>query len=160
MSGGQMKLIVKKTSRMKTIIWMMSVRLMFTLVSRCECCEAPVARPKPRRAPQIRLWRRASMPRGRPQGGQERIGEHEEQRKADADHRDRIEQARDDEHSDEQRGCELRLARHAFEEATPEDAEADGRAERAHAEDETDGDCGHGLNLCDTFHFLSLRMKT
>src|SRR6185437_12259272 len=92
MSGGQMKLIVNKTSRMKTIIWMMSVRLMFTLVSRCEYCEARQASP-PRRASRVRQARpiiRRSVPGDRVQRREEGIRKHEEQREPNAYHRNRV----------------------------------------------------------------------
>ena len=49
-------------------------------------------------------------------------------------------------------GSEFRLARHALEEAAAEDAEADGRAERAQAEDDADGKYGHTFNVCNVFH--------
>ena len=77
---------------------------------------------------------------------QERIREREEQREADADHRDRVEQAGDDEHLHLQRRGQLRLARGAFQELAAEQAEADGGAERAEAEDDADGESGETLN--------------
>ena len=49
-------------------------------------------------------------------------------------------------------GVELRLARGAFEEAATENAEADGGAQRAEAEDDADGQHGHALDVCNAFH--------
>src|SRR5690348_2623680 len=89
--------------------------------------------------------------------GEEGIREHEEERKCDADEGDRIEQRRDDEHAREQRRPELGLARHALEEPAPENAEADGRAERAGTEDDAARDRGHGLDKCDIVHSTLLR---
>jgi hypothetical protein len=41
----------------------------------------------------------------------------------------------------------------AFEKAAAENSEADGGAERAQAEDDADGEHGHGLDVCDSFPF-------
>ena len=45
-----------------------------------------------------------------------------------------------------------RLTCGAFEEATPQDAEADGGTERAEAENDTHGKNGHALDGCNIFH--------
>src|SRR5581483_10193546 len=117
---------------------MMSVRWIFTLVSYiCTRRQQPPARDSVRSCLH---------------GGQERVREHEEEREGDADEGDRIEQCRDNEHPGEQRRRELRLARHAFEEAAAEDAETDCRAERARAENDAAREHGHGLDVCDVFH--------
>src|SRR5215469_15414177 len=132
--GGQIHFIVMRMSVANTIICTTSVRLMFTVrLSR---------RPKPGRSRSVRRLYRA----------EERIREREEQREADADHRDRVQQARDQEHLHAQHRQQLRLARRAFDEAAAENAEADGGAERAHAEDDADGQHGHGLDVCNVFH--------
>src|SRR5215467_13495000 len=104
-------------STANTTICTMSVRLIFTVL---------LSRPKRRGA------RADSVCRA--QCAEERVREREEQREADADHRHRVEQTRDQEHLHAQRRQELRLARGALDEASAEDAEADGGAEGAHAE--------------------------
>src|ERR1700739_3319540 len=138
---GQIHFIVPKISRANTTICTRSVRLMFTVRN---------SRPE-------RLGcRRRSMRRQR---AEERIREREEQREADADHRDRIQEARDQEHLHAQHRQQLRLARGACDEAAAENAEADGGPERAHAEDDADGQHGHGLDVCNVFHSISPRSK-
>ncbi len=54
---------------------------------------------------------------------------------------------------------QLRLAGRAFEEAATQNAEADSRAERAHAEDDADGKYGHGLDVCNVLHSTLLTGK-
>src|SRR6202521_5831340 len=87
----------------------------------------------------------------------EGIREREEQREADADHRHRVEQARDQEHLYAQHRQQLRLARRAFDETPAQKAEADGGAEGPHAEDDADGQHGHGLDVCNVFHSTLLK---
>src|ERR1700733_12139119 len=84
-----------------------------------------------------------------PERAKERIGKREVQCEPNADHRDRVEQARHDEHAHQQCRCELRLTRDAFEKAAAENAEADGSAECTQAKNQTDGEHSHGLDLCD-----------
>src|SRR5688572_22823684 len=72
----------------------------------------------------------------------ERVGEGEEQRDADADHRDRVEQRDDDEHLRLQHRGEFRLACGAFEEAAAQQAHADADAERAEADEDRDSNRG------------------
>src|SRR5579862_7208978 len=137
---GHTHFITAKTSVANTSICTMSVRFMFTVRS-------PGSTP----SDAARSVRR--------QRAQERIREGEEQREADTYHRDRIEQAGDQEHLHEQHRQELRLACRALDEAAAENAEADGGAERAHAEDDADGQHRHGLDMCNVFHSISPRNK-
>src|SRR3984893_4990598 len=136
---GQIHFIVPKTSKPNTNICTMSVRLMFTGYLLL--------------APSLRVSVR------RLQRAHERVREREEQREADADHRHRIQQARDQEHLDAQGWQQLRLARRAFDETPAQDAEADGGAEGPHAEDDADGQHGHGLDVCNVFHATLLKDK-
>ncbi len=53
-------------------------------------------------------------------------------------------------------GVELGLARRAFEKAAAENSEADGGAERAQTEDDSDGKYGHGLDVCEIIHSILL----
>src|SRR5438105_1973496 len=131
--SGQIHLIVPKTSKANTSICTMSVRLMFTGFSPARAVTACVS---------VRRLQRAH----------ERVREREEQREADADHRHRVQQARDQEHLHPQHRQQLRLARRALDEAPAQDAEADGGAEGPHAEDDADGQYGHGLDVCNVFH--------
>src|SRR6185312_13607944 len=85
--------------------------------------------------------------------GGEGVREREEQREADTDHGDRVDERRDDEHLHLQHRGQLRLTRGAFEEATTENTEADSRAERAQTENNADGENRHGLNVCEISHF-------
>src|SRR5882672_8651434 len=78
---------------------------------------------------------------------QERIREREEQCEADAHERDRVEQSGDDEHLHLERRGEFRLARGAFEKLAAEQAEADGRSERAQSEDQADAEGSKTLDL-------------
>src|SRR5580698_5273464 len=121
---GHTNFIVNQMRTMNTSICTINVRLMFTVVSR------PAPLPV---APLVR------------QPGGERIREREEQREADADHGDRVDQRRHDEHLHLQHRSELRLPCRALEKAAAENSEADGGAERSHAEDDADGEHGHGL---------------
>src|SRR2546421_272108 len=131
---GQIHFIVPKTSKANTSICTMSGGLMFTSLTPAES--------RQRAGSSVRRLQRAH----------EGIREREEQRKADADHRHRVQQARDQEHLHPQHRQQLRLARGALDEATAQDAEADGGAERSHAEDDADGQHGHGLDVCNVFH--------
>src|SRR5215472_13439937 len=132
--GGQIHFIVMRMSVANTIICTTSVRLMFTVrISR---------RPKTGRSRSVRRLYRA----------EERIREGEKQREADADHRYRVQQARDQEHLHAQHRQQLRLARRAFDEAATENAEADRGAQCAHAKDDADGQHSHGLDVCNVFH--------
>ena len=88
--------------------------------------------------------------------GGERIRERKEQRETDADHGDRVHQRRHDEHLHLQHRGEFGLTGRAFQKAAAENAEADGGAERAHAEDDADGQNGHGLDVCKVFHSILL----
>src|SRR5579862_2650021 len=135
---GQIHFIVPQMSTANTTICTMSVRLMFTVC---------LSRPK----------RRAALADSvcRLQGAEERVREGEEQREADADHGDRVQQARDQEHLHAQRRQQLGLTSGTLDEASAEDAEADGGAEGAHAEDDADGQHGHGLDVCNVFHSIS-----
>src|SRR5688572_5957679 len=72
----------------------------------------------------------------------ERVREGEEERDADADHRDRVEQRDDDEHLRLQHRCELRLTRGAFKEAAAQQAHADADAQRAEANQDRDSNRG------------------
>src|SRR5688572_25956862 len=72
----------------------------------------------------------------------ERVREGEEQRDADADHRDRVEQRDDDEHLRLQHRREFRLARGTLEEAPAQQAHADADAQRAEADENRDSDRG------------------
>src|SRR5438552_18980874 len=104
-------------------------------------------------------------PRGRPkfpqeissdyllQPRQERIREREEQRETDTDHGNRVDERGDNEHLGLQHRRQLRLTRRTFEKAATENAETDGGAQRTHAEDDSDGQHGHGLDMCNVFHF-------
>src|SRR5215472_9821434 len=139
-SGGQIHFIVIQMIVANTSICTKSVRLMFTV------------RASRRRNPG--RWR--SVPRNR---AEERIRECEEQREADTDHRHRVQQSRDQEHLHAQRRQQFRLARRAFDEAPAQDAEADGSAKRDHAEDDADGQHGHGLDVCNVFHSTLLEKK-
>src|SRR2546421_5944553 len=131
-TSGQTKVIVNQTSTMNTSICTMSVRLMFTAYASV----LPVQR------------------------AHEGIREREEQCEADTDHRDRVQQARDQEHLYAQRRQQLRLARRAFDETAAQNAETDGGAECPHAEDDTHGQHGHGLDLCNAFHSTLLQTET
>src|SRR6185312_4373273 len=95
---------------------------------------------------------RRSDGRGSMHGRQEGIREHEEEREGDADEGHGVEQGRHDEHSDEQSGGELGLARHALEETAAEDTEADGGAERSHAENQSACKRGHRFYECNVTH--------
>src|SRR6185312_7413375 len=57
-----------------------------------------------------------------------------------------------DEHLHLQHRGQLGLTRGAFEKAAAENTEADGRAERAHAENDAYGEHRHGVNVCEIFH--------
>src|SRR3984893_17405117 len=138
---GQTYFIVPKISKANTSICTISVRLMFTVPSLL-----------PRAASGCASVRRA-------QRVHEGIREREEQREADADHRHRIQQARDQEHLYAQHRQQLRLARRALDETPAQDAEADGGAEGPHAEDDADGQHGHGLDVCNVFHATLLKDK-
>src|SRR5690348_1703550 len=83
---------------------------------------------------------------------EERVREHEEQGERDADEGHGIEQRRHDEHSDEQSGRELGLARHSLEESSAENTEADGGAERSHAENQSAREGGHRFDECNIAH--------
>src|ERR1700722_7518859 len=132
---GHTNFIVNQIRTMNTSICTINVRLMFTFFSR------------PARLPGAALV-------GQP--GSERIREREEQREADADHGDRVDQCRHDEHLDLQHWSELRLPGRALEKAAAKNSEADGGAERAQAEDDADGEHGHGLDGCNIFHSILL----
>ena len=135
---GQIKFITTQMKMANTSIWTMSVTVIFTRVS----------------STSFRLL--SGQPPG-VIGPQERVREREEQREADADQRDRVEQAGDDEHLHLQRRGQLRLARGAFQELAAEQAEADGGTERAQAEDEADAESGEALdlgNICEHFPFF------
>src|SRR5690606_10395383 len=80
-------------------------------------------------------------------------------RERDADDRQRVEQARDDEHADLQHVRELRLTRRALEELAAEQAEADAGTERREAEDQADRDGGVRLDQSNEFHLVSPRLK-
>jgi len=68
----------------------------------------------------------------------------------------RVEQAGDDEHAHLKHACQFGLAAGAFEELAPEQTEADTGTESGKGEDQTDGNSGTGLDLCDEcFHLLS-----
>src|SRR5215469_16135875 len=137
--GGQIHFIVMRMSVAKTIICTTSVRLMFTVrLSRGR---------KPAGLCSVRRLYRA----------QERIREREEQREADADHRHRVQQACDQEHLHAQHRQQLRLARRALDEAAAENAEADRGAECTPAEDDANGQHGHGLDVCNAFHSTLLQ---
>src|SRR5215813_14256295 len=139
--GGHIHFIVISMSVANTIICTTSVRLMFTVrLSRGR---------KPAGPRSVRRLYRA----------QERIREREEQCEADADHRHRVQQARDQEHLHAQHRQQLRLARRALDEPAAEDAEADRGAERAAAEDDADGQHGHGLDVCNAFHSTLLQQS-
>src|SRR5262249_51065145 len=134
---GQIHFIVPQMSTANTTICTMSVRLMFTSFS-------------PDRKRRDALLESVSRHRA-----EERIGEREEQREADADHRDRVQKAGDQEHLHAQHRQQLRLACGTLDEAPAEDAEGAGGAEGAHAEDDADGQHGHGLDVCNVFHSIS-----
>src|SRR5579864_5556581 len=136
---GQTNRIVNQISRMNTIICTIRVRLMFTAWSpACASCAGSVRRV---------------------QRAEERVGEGEEQREADADHRDRVQEARHHEHLDAQHRQQLRLTRRALDEAPAEDAETDCGARRAQPEDDADRQHGHGLDVCN-FHSSLLQKGT
>src|SRR5215469_7936892 len=128
--GGQIHFIVAQMSVANTIICTTSVRLMFTV--RLSRGRKPVGQRSVRR-----LY-----------GAQERIRECEEQREADADHRHRVQEARDQEHLHAQHWQQLRLARRAFDEAATENAEANRGAQCAHPKDAADDQHSHGLDVC------------
>src|SRR6188768_3161438 len=123
---GQIKVITTQMKMANTSIWTMSVTVIFTRVSS---------------ANRVLLASRLA------DRNQERVLEREEQREADAHERDRVEQAGDDEHLHLQGRGQFRLARGAFQELAAEQAEADGGSERAHAEDDADGESGETLNV-------------
>src|SRR5579863_2469437 len=95
--------------------------------------------------------------RQRPERGHERIREREKERERHADECHRIEQAGDDEHSDQQCRSELRLTGNALEKTPPQDPEADRRAERSHPENQSDSDYGHSVDMCNVFHSTLLK---
>jgi hypothetical protein len=132
---------------------MMSVKLMFTFDSPASGSAAP--RGPQRRGP-ASARKSSACAAGRLGRRDERVGEGEEQREADADHRDRVDERRDDEHLGLQHRGELRLTGSAFEEASTENAEADGGAERAEAEDDAHGQHGHTVDSC---HSILLTKK-
>ena len=88
--------------------------------------------------------------------GQQRVGEREEHREADADDVRRVDQAEEQEDLRLQLRHQLRLAGRAFQEARAHDAHAHARAERAQADHEADADCrcrpGSVASIC-IFHF-------
>src|SRR5215467_14193982 len=134
---GQIHFIVPQMSVANTTICTTSVRLMFTL----------------------RVSVRGSESGSVLNPAEERVCEREEQRETDADHRHRIEQTRHQEHLHAQHRQQLRLARRALDEAAAENAKADGGAERAAAEDDADGQHGHGLDVCNAFHSTLLQQS-
>src|SRR6187401_3241010 len=80
----------------------------------------------------------------------ERIGEREEQRDADTDHRDGVEQRDHEEHLRTQHRSQLRLARSAFEESAAEKSHPDADAEGAEADQESNRDrrqTNHDIHL-------------
>src|SRR5579862_5757005 len=82
--------------------------------------------------------------------GPERAGEGEKQRDAYADHRHRVQETRDDEHLDLQHRHQFGLARGAFQKLAAQQAEADCRTQRAHADQDRDCNRGHALDLRQT----------
>src|SRR5262245_35693299 len=87
----------------------------------------------------------------------ERVREGEEERDADADHRDRVEQRHDDEHLGLQHWGKLRLACGALEEAAAEQAHADADAQSAEADQDRDSYRGKANH---SFHRTSPGRKT
>src|SRR5690606_29348126 len=132
MIGGQMNFIVNHTKTNIAIVWPISVRLKSTNV-----LLAYRSRSKLRRAGA------SAADQGVLQLTDERIGECEEQRDTDADHRDRVEQRDDEEHLRAQHRCKLRLACSTLEETAAEQAHADADAEGAEADQNRHRDCGH-----------------
>ena len=85
-------------------------------------------------------------------GGQQRVGEREHHRHADADQERRIDQAGEQEHAALQHRDQFRLAGSGFKELRAHDADAEGGAERTQADDDADGDGGEGLDVGKCFH--------
>src|SRR5258706_4809604 len=90
----------------------------------------------------------------------QRVGEREKHREADADDERSVDQAEKQENLGLELGHELRLSRGAFEEAAAHDAHAHACAERAQADHEADADSGGGLDHGDPLklvHSFSFR---
>jgi hypothetical protein len=85
---------------------------------------------------------------------EQRVGEREEHREADADDVRRVDQAEQQEDLRLQLRHQLRLARGAFQEARAHDADADARAERAQADHQTDPDGGARLDHRQQLHIF------
>src|SRR5882762_8452312 len=160
---GQIHFMVPNTSKANTSICTMSVRLMFTVLTPAPSRQRSglSVRRAQRLHEGIREREEQREADADHRGGDDRHGirEREEQREADADHRHRVQQARDQEHLYTQRRQQFRLARRALDEAPAQDAEADGGAECPHAEDDADGQHGHGLDVCNVFHSTLLEDK-
>src|SRR5881394_624776 len=140
MISGQTNLMQNQTKTVIAIAWPIRVILMSTRILLVLAALGALRRRRPSSAAARLLQLR-----------DERIGEREVERDADADHRDRVEQCDDEEHLGPQHARELGLTSRAFEPAAAEKPHADADAERAEADQNRHGDgrhTNHDVHLC------------
>src|SRR5688572_23947343 len=135
-STGQMNFMLNQTKTIIAIVCPISVRL---------------------KSIELLLPARSARGRRLLQLPDERVREGEEERDADADHRDRVEQRDDDKHLRLQHRRELGLACGTLEEAAAEQAHADADAQRAEADEDRDSNRGKTNH---SFHRTSPGRKT